>query len=98
LIFNNIDKTSYIEEESNQHTGLESYDIAQYFPRSDTGSIIITTRVQRLVSLGSTVLLRKLDVLDSLLILEKHVRRNLRRRGSQVILKDLSEIAEWDLG
>jgi hypothetical protein len=77
---------------------LASYDIAQYFPRSDTGSIIITTRLQRLVSLGSAVLLRKLDVLDSLLILEKHVRRNLRRSDSQAILKDLSEIEEWDPG
>jgi hypothetical protein len=98
LIFDNIDKTSYEEEESDQHTGLASYDIAQYFPRSDTGSIIITTRLQRLVSLGSAVPLRKLDALDSLLILEKHVGRNLRRRDSQAILKDLSEIEEWDPG
>jgi hypothetical protein len=97
LIFDNIDKSSYREEESDQHT-FASYDIAQYFPRSDTGSIIITTRLQRLVSLGSAVYLRKLNVLDSLLILEKHARRNLRRSDSQAILKDLSESEEWDPG
>jgi hypothetical protein len=98
LIFDNIDKTSYEEEESDQHPGFASYDISQYFPRSDTGSIIITTRLQRLVSLGSAVHLRKLDVLDGLLILEKHARRNLRHSDSQAILKGLSEIKEWDPG
>ena len=98
LVFDNIDKTSYEEEESDQHTGFASYDITQYFPRSDAGSIIITTRLRRLVSLGSAVHLRKLNVLDGLLILEQHARRKLRRSGSHEILKNLSEIEEWDPG
>ncbi|KIN02724.1 hypothetical protein OIDMADRAFT_120076 [Oidiodendron maius Zn] len=85
LIFDNIDKTSYEEEESDQRTGFASYDITQYFPRSDAGSIIITTRLQRLVSLGSAVPLRKLSVLDGLLILEQHVRRKLRRNAVALV-------------
>lgn len=99
LIFDNIDKTSYGEEESDRHTGSESYDITQYFPRSDTGSIIITSRLLCLVSLGSDVHLQKLETTDGLLILEKHVGRDLKRRDSHAISKDLSEIEKkWDPG
>jgi hypothetical protein len=98
LVFDNIDKTSYEEELSDQRTEVSSYDIIQYFPGGDTGSIIITTRLQRLVSLGSAVPLRKFNVLDCLLVLEKHVGRSLRRCDSQAALKDRSEIEEWDPG
>ena len=99
LVYDNIDKTSYEEETSDKDTEFSSnYDITQYFPRGDTGSIIITTRLQRLVSLGSQVHLRKLDVHDGLLILEKHVGRSLKRTGSRTALSNNSEIDEWDLG
>jgi hypothetical protein len=96
LVFDNIDETSY--EEPDQHSGNSSYDITQYFPRSDTGSIIVTTRLQRLVSLGSSLPLRKLGVLDGLLILENHTRCSLRRSGRQMNSEDMSEIGDWDLG
>lgn len=99
LIFDNIDKTTFEEEEeSDKHTGFASYDISQYFPKSDTGSIIITTRLQRLMSLGSAVPLRKLGVIDGLLILEKHAGRNLRRSHDQESLRDPLGIDEWDPG
>jgi hypothetical protein len=94
LVFDNIDKTSYEEESSSQDSNSSSYDITQYFPPGDTGSIIITTRLQRLASLGYYVHLRKLDVLDSLFILEKHARRPLKRNP----LADGSEIIQWDPG
>jgi hypothetical protein len=97
LVFDHIDKTSY-EEESDQHTEISSYDITQYFPGSDTGSIIVTTRLQPLVSLGSPVPLRKLSILDGLLILENHTRRSLRRSGRQATSEDMSEIEDWDPG
>jgi hypothetical protein len=42
-------------------------------------TIIITTRLQRLTSLGYHVHLRKLDILDSLMILAKHTRRSLKQ-------------------
>jgi hypothetical protein len=95
LVFDNIDMTSY-EEESDQHTEISPYDITQYFPGSDTGSIIVTTRLQRLVSLGSPVPLRKLSILDGLLILENHTRHSLRRSGRQATSEDMSEIEDWD--
>jgi len=93
LVFDNIDKTSYEED-----TESSSYNITQYFPRGDTGSIIITTRLQRLVSLGSQVHLHKLNVLDSLLILEKRRGRSLRQMGSHTIPIDNYKIDEWDPG
>lgn len=99
LVFDNIDKTSYEEEPFDQNTeSSPSYDVTQYFPRGDMGSIIITTRLQRLVSLGSHVYLRKLDVLDGILILEKHAGRSLKRSGSHSALTDTCEIKEWDPG
>jgi hypothetical protein len=94
LVFDNIDKTSYEEESTNQNSNSSSYDISQYFPPSDAGSIIVTTRLQRLASLGYCVHLRKLSVLDSLFILEKHARRALKRDP----LVDGSEITHWDPG
>lgn len=98
LIYDNIDKTSYDEETSDKDTESSStYDITQYFPRGDTGSIIITTRLQRLVSLGSQVNLRKLDVLDSLLILEKYSGRCLKREGSHTTSNNF-DIDAWDPG
>ena len=48
LIFDNIDKYSAAEKPGN-----DAYDIARFFPSTDHGSIIITTRVTRLGELGS---------------------------------------------
>jgi len=99
LVYDNIDKTSYEEETSDEDTEFDStYDITKYFPRGDTGSIIITTRLQRLVSLGSQVYLRKLDIHDGLLILEKHVGRSLKQTGSHTTSTNNSEIDGWDPG
>jgi hypothetical protein len=97
LVFDNIDKTSY-EEKSDQQIETSSYDITEYFPGGDSGSIIVTTRLQRLVSLGSSVSLRKLSVLDGLFILENHARRSLRRSGRQTTSEDMSKFEDWDPG
>jgi hypothetical protein len=99
LVFDNIDRTSYEEASDQKNTESSStYDITTYFPRGDSGSIVITTRLQRLVSLGSQVHLRKLNVLDGLLILEKYTGRSLKRTGSHIASTNNSEIDEWDPG
>lgn len=97
MVFDNIDKTSY-NEESDQYTELSSYNITQYLPGGDAGSIIITTRLQRLVSLGGPVPLRKLSILDGLLVLENYTRRSLRHSSRKTTLGDMSEIEDWDPG
>lgn len=96
LLFDNIDETSY--EESDQHIRSSSYNIKDYFPGGDTGAIIITTRLQRLVNLGSSIGLRKLTLVDGLLVLEKYARRSLRRAGGFTTLSDVSGTEGWDLG
>lgn len=76
LIYDNIDRTSYGDSDNDS---LPTYDITQYFPKGDAGAIIITTRLQRLVSLGTQVHLQKLDVLESLSILENHAGPKLKQ-------------------
>ena len=87
LIYDNIDKTSYEAELDEDNEASSTYDITQYFPRGDEGSIIITTRLQRLVSLGTPIQLKSLVHLDSLLILESRAKRSLKQPDG-----------EWDPG
>jgi hypothetical protein len=99
LVYDNIDKTSYEEGTSDQNSESSStYDITRYFPRGDAGSIIITTRIQRLRSLGCQVHLRKLNVLDSLLLLEEYAGRSLKRTSSHTNSTGRFKISEWDPG
>lgn len=92
LIYDNIDKTSYGEEATDHNH--EFYDIREYLPKSDSGSVIITTRLQRLGSLGNPVYLRPLSLEDGLSLLETHAGRDLKRRASTNIV----DTCNWDLG
>jgi hypothetical protein len=71
LIYDNVDRTSFNAPE-NSTESLSAYDISEYFPSGDVGSIIITTRLRRLAVLGKSLQLRKLGKEESLAILEKH--------------------------
>ncbi|TPX13257.1 uncharacterized protein E0L32_006230 [Thyridium curvatum] len=55
LIFDNVDQ----DWEGGQETG--ACDIRQYIPSSDHGSILVTTRLSRLMQLGDSKHLRKVD-------------------------------------
>jgi hypothetical protein len=55
LIFDNIDKYSAAEQPDSG-----AYDIARFFPSTDHGSIIITTRVLQLNELGLSYPIQKL--------------------------------------
>lgn len=92
LIYDNIDETSHGEDRTDQTS--KYYDITEYLPKSDTGSIIITTRLSRLADLGHEVKLSQLDVEDSLLILQKQVGRSLKRP----LLSDNDGNGRWDPG
>ena len=100
LVYDNIDKTSWGEDENfDQNVWASStYDISQYFPRCEAGSIIITSRLLRLRDLGREVALGRLDVIDSLLILEKHAGRSLKQAGSDTNSIANSDINRWDKG
>jgi hypothetical protein len=78
LVYDNIDKTSY--GASDDDVGSQAcFNIEEYLPGGDTGAIIITTRLQRLAKLGEQVHVRKIGVLNGVLILEKQSGKSFRR-------------------
>ncbi|KAI9773562.1 MAG: hypothetical protein M1840_006836 [Geoglossum simile] len=95
LIFDNIDRTSFGASDSDAES-LASYNITHYFPRGDVGTIIITTRLQRLADLGDAINLRKIDMRNSILILEKHAGKRLKQSSNFIADKEGAEIEEFD--
>jgi len=71
LIFDNIDQYSPV------HDGPDRYDIHKYFPRADHGSILVTSRLQRLTELGESFPIQKLGSKDAIELL-------LQSRGRSV--------------
>jgi hypothetical protein len=72
LIFDNIDKDydSKIEDE-------EAYNVESFFPGTDQGSIIITTRLKRLEELGKSLRIGILSPEETLEILAERLGRTL---------------------
>jgi tetratricopeptide (TPR) repeat protein len=67
LIFDNIDQYS-----SSHHDGIDgAYDIKEFFPPANHGSIIITTRLQKLTELGSPYPVQKLPANEAIQLLMK---------------------------
>jgi AAA ATPase domain len=64
LIFDNIDRYS-----PRCAQGKEGYDIAEFFPPSDHGSIIITTRLTELRELGKPYPVQKLGIEEAVELL-----------------------------
>jgi len=78
LVYDNIDKTCYGASSADAESQA-CYNIEEYLPGGDAGAIIITTRLQRLAKLGEQVHVRKIDVLNGVLILEKQSGKSFRR-------------------
>lgn len=76
LVFDNIDKTSYNAPDGDEDSAA-AYDISRYLPECDCGSILVTTRLARLESLGESLPLGRLDESESLFLMEKHSRKKL---------------------
>ncbi|KAJ5651366.1 uncharacterized protein N7484_005089 [Penicillium longicatenatum] len=64
VIFDNIDQ--YF---SNNSSADETYDIGEFSPVADHGSILITSRLQELTELGKSFMMHKLDSEDSIQLL-----------------------------
>ncbi|OOQ89534.1 hypothetical protein PEBR_07820 [Penicillium brasilianum] len=64
VIFDNIDQYSPV----NRVTG-DAYDIAEFFPTTDHGSVLVTSRLQGLTELGKSFQLNKLDSNDAIQLL-----------------------------
>jgi NB-ARC domain len=64
IVFDNIDQHSSSGTNEN-----ENYDIREFFPSADHGSILITSRLQRLVELGRSFPIKRLGSTDSISLL-----------------------------
>ncbi|EPS31628.1 hypothetical protein PDE_06583 [Penicillium oxalicum 114-2] len=64
MIFDNIEQYCPV----NRHSG-DGYDIAEFFPEADHGSILITTRQRRLAELGRSFPTHKLDSTNAIQLL-----------------------------
>jgi hypothetical protein len=79
LIYDNIDQDtlwcSNVEDE-------DSFNVESFFPRTDKGSIIITTRLRRLRDLGSPLPLGVLNREDAMAVLAESAGRTLLQNDS----------------
>jgi hypothetical protein len=84
IIFDNIDQYSPFKGPIG-----DVYDIADFFPGADHGSIIMTTGLQGLTELGQSFPLYKLDPEDAIQLL---------LQGSRVSLKNIAKETESHAG
>jgi hypothetical protein len=66
LIYDNVDR-----DWSPDNSDPEAYDLQKYFPTTDQGSILVTTRLQSLASLGESLQVRPVSLDQGLRILTK---------------------------
>ncbi|KAF3385173.1 Nephrocystin-3 [Penicillium rolfsii] len=64
IIFDNIDQYSPVDSDAG-----DEYDIVQFFPPADHGSILLTSRLQRMIECGKPFQLKKLDSKDAVQLL-----------------------------
>ncbi|KAB8212948.1 hypothetical protein BDV33DRAFT_94102 [Aspergillus novoparasiticus] len=79
IIFDNIDKYSAVNSGPD-----DTYDIKEFFPAADHGSILVTSRLQKLTELGKSFPVTKLDTDDAikLLLQSSHLSPDTTIRGS----------------
>lgn len=91
LIYDNVDQYS-------PHSGDEdqkgAYDISEYFPSADQGSIILTTRLQQLTELGTfSYPLKQLPFSDGLELLRNHAGHDTQAFTSSTIDAGIHDLA-----
>lgn len=64
IIFDNIDQYSPIHS-----SDKDGYDISEFFPTADHGSILITSRLQKLTELGKSFPVQRFETKDAIQLL-----------------------------
>ena len=80
LIFDNVDRDHQAEMEDQQ-----AYDIESFFPASDHGSVLITTRLPRLGGHGSATKVASFDQEQGRQIVRNNIRACLPTSGNRVL-------------
>ncbi|KAL4747812.1 nucleoside phosphorylase domain-containing protein [Aspergillus terricola var. indicus] len=92
IIFDNIDQYSPIQ--GHGHCG---YDVYEFFPKADHGSIMITSRLQGLTELGKSFPVQKLihkDATQLLLQSSGFSAKDIERTGAEQDLTDLASLLD----
>ena len=76
LIFDNVDR-DYSPELSSTVRDPHAYDIEDYFPSSDHGSILVTSRLRRLRQHGDSLELTKMNEHQGKAVLETRIGKSL---------------------
>ncbi|KAH1419519.1 hypothetical protein KXX32_008710, partial [Aspergillus fumigatus] len=79
IIFDNIDQYS----PSNNRIG-DAYDITEFFPGADHGSILITSRLQGLTELGKSFPIHRLDMKDAIQLLLQSSRLSMNTTAKEL--------------
>ncbi|KAI9037125.1 uncharacterized protein KD926_000842 [Aspergillus affinis] len=92
LIFDNIDQYTPLETSNNGE-----YDIKDFFPNADHGSILITSRLQRLMELGKSFPIERLAPKDARKLFLQSWGRSLSEIVDAGLEKDLASLmAQFD--
>ncbi|KAJ5335793.1 uncharacterized protein N7506_005729 [Penicillium brevicompactum] len=78
IIFDNIDQYS-----PSHSPAIDGYDIEEFFPKADHGSILITSRLQRLTELGESFPVPRLDCRNSIQLLLQSIGQSARSTSSK---------------
>ncbi|KAL2811480.1 hypothetical protein BJX63DRAFT_433329 [Aspergillus granulosus] len=92
IIFDNIDQYSPAGEHDNG-----GYDIYEFFPKADHGSIIITSRLRRLTELGKSFPVQKLmrkDAIQLLLQSRGFSAKDIARMGAEQDINNLVNLLD----
>lgn len=79
IIFDNIDQYSPF----NDSIG-DAYDLVEFFPGADHGSILITSRLQRLTELGKSFPIQKLDFQEAIQLLLQSSRLSIKNTNKEL--------------
>ncbi|KAL2782503.1 hypothetical protein BJX66DRAFT_331145 [Aspergillus keveii] len=92
IIFDNIDEYSPLQDHSDS-----GYDIYEFFPKADHGSIIITSRLHGLTELGKPFPVRKLAYIDATRLLLQSsgfLAEDITRMGAEQDIIDLVRLLD----
>ncbi|KAJ5973928.1 hypothetical protein N7481_011138 [Penicillium waksmanii] len=79
IIFDNIDQYT-----SSSGPNGDVYDVAEFFPGADHGSILITSRLQELTELGKSFPIHKLDSKDTIQLLLQSSRQSMKSTAEKL--------------
>jgi hypothetical protein len=79
IIFDNIDQYSSF----NDPIG-DAYDLVEFFPAADHGSILVTSRLQGLTELGKSFPIERLDLKDTVRLLLQSSRLSMKNTAKEL--------------